>query len=211
MASGIIICKATGGQNLTGIAASQTIAAGGGTFTINGSLATGGVATMGTKFGRKVIVSSAATLTSAMICTLTGEFFASASTGATTVTMAIAGSNTSTMTGALYAVSVSNAVMSTTTAGLYTIGVTSDGQGQPVTLHGANTYEIVYGGTFGAATFTVQGYDEDLAEWSALDSGATSASRVNYELPNPMIVRGVQAGASTTTALGIVAHPINRR
>ena len=211
MASGIIICKANGGQNLTGIAASQTIAAAGGTFTINGSLATGGVATVGTKWGRKVIVSSAATLTSAMIVTLTGEFFASASTGATTNTMAIAGSNTSTMTGALYAVSVSNAVASTMTAGLYTIGVTSDGQGQPMTLSGAPLYQIVYGGTPAGATSIVQAYDDDLGEWTGLDAGTTTASRINYELPPSLTVRGVTTGGSTTTAIGIVAHPINRR
>lgn len=210
MASGIIICKAVGGQNLTGIAASQTIAAAGGTFVINGSLATGGVATIGTKWGQKVIVSSAATITSAMVCTLTGEFFASASAGDTTVTMSIAGSDTSTMTGALYAISVSSAVFSTTTAGLYTIGVTSDGQGQPKVLIGASTYQIVYGGTFGGATAIVQAYDADLEEWSALDAGTTTASRINYDLPQSLTVRGVTTGGSTTTAIGIVALPIRK-
>lgn len=212
MASGIIICKANGGANAAGIAASQTIAAGGGTFVLNGSLVTGGVAVVGTNLGRKVTVFGPGTLTSSMVVTLTGEFFGSASTGATTNTMAISGDDsTSTATGALYAISVSSAVASTITTGLYTIGVTSDAQGKPIVLSGANTYQVVYGGTFGGATEQVQAYDADLEEWSALDAGTATAGRINYELPQSILVRGIQTSGSTTTAMGIVAHPITKR
>lgn len=207
MSSGIILAlNATYTADNDGICQGQTAK----TLTINGSLTSAGAYLAGTNWGQKINIISAGD-DSTKTFTVSGLFFGSTTTGDTTTTIAVTGANAGTATSSLYAQSITSIVCSTTTASSVTVGPTATALALPVGLNQGSLYQLVFGGAFGGASVTVERYQADLSEWVAvLDSAKTAAAVTNVEIPAGTRVRATVSSGSTTTAIGVVAEPIQK-
>lgn len=213
MAGQIIVCKRAGTTlvDLNGICQSQSISAGGGSFTINGSLTVQGKY-VNEGWGHKVDIFGAGNNTGKDVI-LGGKFFESTSAGAYLETITVALGNNATVTSAEYAVEITSARMTTISAGSLVIGLSSICMGMPVTLNHGSLYQAKIGGTFGGATIQLKGYDALNAQWSPFgtETGETTATIKNYELPTGSVVRAELTNGSTTTSLGVSFEIINKQ
>jgi hypothetical protein len=213
MAGQIIVCKRAGTTlfDADGIATSQTIAAGGAAFAIDGALIVNGKYE-NPGWGHKVTVKGSGSNTGKDVI-LAGKFFESTSVGAYIETITVAMSGSATVASAEYAVEITGARMTTSSAGSIIIGLDSVTLGAPVTLNHGSLYQAKYGGTFGGATVQVKGYDALNAQWSPFgtETGETAATIKNYEIPAGSVVRAELTNGSSTTAIGVSFEIINKQ
>jgi hypothetical protein len=213
MAAQIIVCKRAGTTlvDLNGIATSQTIAAGGGSFTLDGSLTVQGKY-VNEGWGHKVDAFGAGNNTGKDLI-LAGKFFESTSVGAYLDTITVALGNNATVTSAEYAVEITGARMTTISAGSIVIGLSTITLGAPVTLNHGTLYGGKIGGTFGGATIQIKAYDALNNQWSRFgtEAGETAATIKNYEVPVGTVVRAELTNGSTTTSIGVSFEIINKQ
>ncbi len=213
MSGQIIVCKRAGTTlaDPDGIATSQTIAAGGGSFTLDGSLTVGGKYE-NPGWGHKVIAFSAGNNTGKEII-LGGKFFFSVSAGNYYETITLALGNNATVTTTEFAVEITSARMETISAGSIMIGLSTVTLGAPVHLPYGSLYQAKYGGTFGGATVQLKAYDVLNDQWSAFgtETGETAATIKNYELPAGSVVHAELTNGSTTTSIGVSLEIINKQ
>lgn len=213
MAGQIIICKRAGSTlvDVDGIAQSQSISTGGGSFTLNGSLTVAGVYD-NPGWGHKVDIFCSGNNTGKDMI-LGGRFFDSTSVGSYVDTITVALGNAATVTSAEYAVKITSARMDTASAGSITIGLSTVTLGAPIGLDYGSLYGVKYGGTFGGATVQLKGYDVLNAAWIPFgtETGETTATIKNYELPAGTVIRAELSSTSPTTSIGVSAEIINKQ
>lgn len=212
MSNGISLAYKIGGLAATDTAVclGQSATAGALTLTINGSMAVGGQIDLGGS-AFKVKLVSAGNDTGKKL-TMTGKFWASNASGSSDYidTLTITAGNATSVTTSLYASSISRLVMSAASASSLTVGLVNDYVGVPVGLPYGSLWCIKKAGTWGGATLTLKGYDENAAEWVALGTATASSAWENYELPAGTTVRMDIGAGSTTTQLYATAQPIQK-
>jgi len=208
MPSGILIAQLAGTTlaDDDGICQSQSIVAG--DLTMNGSLLSGGVwENLGYGYKPKIVASGDA---SGVTFTLSGKFYASASVGEYTTTLAVTGPNATSATAGSYAVRIDGVSVDSGAAGVVTVGLSGTSLGAPVNLPYSSLWQFRQGRTFGGASVAVDLYDADIGAWIGVVAATAAAGLTNVELPANTVVRPTLTDASTTTALTVVALPIQK-